>query len=73
LAVWDLAARQCKQTMAQSSMRGAIQRMQFSRLTGDATLAVLYANALVLWDAAQLTPIQQVGHRIRYLEFKVVK
>jgi hypothetical protein len=47
--------------------------MELLRLAGDAILAVLYANALVLGDAAQLTHLQQVGYRVDYLGIEIVK
>jgi hypothetical protein len=47
--------------------------MEFLRLAGDAILAVLYANMLVLGDAAQLMHLQQVGYRVDYLGIEIVK
>uniref|UniRef100_A0A9J2NZE4 WD repeat-containing protein 11 n=2 Tax=Ascaris TaxID=6251 RepID=A0A9J2NZE4_ASCLU len=59
LGVWDLGRRQCKQTSG--SPRGPIIKMTFSRLNGDHTLAVLHSNAVFLWDADQLTVLQQLN------------
>ncbi|VDK49747.1 unnamed protein product [Anisakis simplex] len=59
LGIWDLGRRQCRQTSG--SPRGPITKMTFSRLTGDHTLAVLHSNAIFLWDADQLTVLQQLN------------
>jgi hypothetical protein len=41
VGVWDLGKSQCRQSGLSQSTRGPVQRIVFSKLTGDYTLAVL--------------------------------
>src|SRR5688500_2220014 len=40
IGVWDLAKSQCRQSGLSQSTRGPVQRIVFSKLTGDYTLVV---------------------------------
>jgi len=55
LRVWDLAKRTLNQVNSQS-LSGPILRCVFSRLFGDATIAVQYSKGIVLFDALCLKP-----------------
>uniref|UniRef100_A0A0N5AGS0 WD_REPEATS_REGION domain-containing protein n=1 Tax=Syphacia muris TaxID=451379 RepID=A0A0N5AGS0_9BILA len=68
IGIWDLEKRQCRQVGG--SFRGSILKMTFSRLNGDHTLAVLHAHIVVLWDADQLTVLQQysLGNSLSFVD-----
>ncbi|KAL3095213.1 hypothetical protein niasHT_020364 [Heterodera trifolii] len=53
VGVWDLAS-QCRQTGLSQSTRGPVQRVVFSRLTGDYTLAAQHPTSVVVWDSERL-------------------
>uniref|UniRef100_A0A914VYZ2 Uncharacterized protein n=1 Tax=Plectus sambesii TaxID=2011161 RepID=A0A914VYZ2_9BILA len=54
VSIWDLNA---KQSRASNTQRGSVIRLQFSRLAGDHTLAVLHSDGLALWDAVKFVPL----------------
>ncbi|KAL3075736.1 hypothetical protein niasHS_012566 [Heterodera schachtii] len=67
VGVWDLARSQCRQTGLSQSTRGPVQRVVFSRLTGDYTLAAQHPTSVVVWDTERLQSLfslQKPGHSI---------
>ncbi|CAJ0944439.1 unnamed protein product, partial [Mesorhabditis belari] len=57
LVIWDLAKREAKNTRVE---RSPILRMQFSRLAGDQTLAILHQSELILLETESLTRTQVI-------------
>uniref|UniRef100_A0A914I3Z8 N(6)-L-threonylcarbamoyladenine synthase n=1 Tax=Globodera rostochiensis TaxID=31243 RepID=A0A914I3Z8_GLORO len=67
VGVWDLARFQCRQSGLSQSTRGPVQRVVFSRLAGDYTLAAQHPTSIVVWDTERLHTLfslQRPGHSI---------
>uniref|UniRef100_A0A183BQA3 WD_REPEATS_REGION domain-containing protein n=1 Tax=Globodera pallida TaxID=36090 RepID=A0A183BQA3_GLOPA len=67
VGVWDLARSQCRQSGLSQSTRGPVQRVVFSRLAGDYTLAAQHPTSIVVWDTERLHTLfslQRPGHSI---------
>lgn len=62
IGVWDLARKMCRQTGMSPSSRGPALKCVFSRLAGDATLAVQHPTSVAVWDTETLQQLHQFHH-----------